>query len=250
VPNNFLSQDTTPLVNSVHAVQGQEQLFQHSKAKEGFVRNIKSQASPFNTGYGPDVIHITPHEVPLIGKNTDCVPSQFLQSDVFAEQSAATSEQSAAIFETPAKEPAYQVQVQTQASQQPSSDALPQVEISITVQGQVDSAIPPAESLEPMPNDAVPSPQQTTSLMEMDPSTREKGRELQEMLRLFKETTTQPLTGFVLQTPTHKAGAPSAATTTKEKPRESPRLKAKLASDKSITRLAQDLVAKKCGAIQ
>jgi hypothetical protein len=38
----------------------------------------------------------------------------------------------------------------------------------------------------------------------MDPETIDKGRELQEILMLFKETATSPLSGSILQTPLHK----------------------------------------------
>jgi hypothetical protein len=40
--------------------------------------------------------------------------------------------------------------------------------------------------------------------MVMDSITEEQGRELQEVILLFKETTTSPLSKFVLQTPKHK----------------------------------------------
>jgi hypothetical protein len=73
-------------------------------------------------------------------------------------------------------------------------------------------------------------------------------------MRLFRETTTMPLFSFVLQTPLHKnyvLATPDAEKATSQgKKRESPRLKAKLTKDKSIARLAQDLVAKKCGVLQ
>jgi hypothetical protein len=44
----------------------------------------------------------------------------------------------------------------------------------------------------------------TTSPISMDPSTQERGKELQDMLRLFKEATTSPLSTAILQTPLHK----------------------------------------------
>jgi hypothetical protein len=73
-------------------------------------------------------------------------------------------------------------------------------------------------------------------------------------MRLFRESTTQPLSDSVLQTPLHKPKPPSAAAASRAanlvSPRESPRLKAKLTKEKYISKLAQDLVAKKCGVIQ
>jgi hypothetical protein len=116
------------------------------------------------------------------------------------------------------------------------------------------NSTPPNASKDPKSSVVLPYPPESLSLMEMDPSTQDKGKELQEMMRLFKETTTQPLSAFVLHTPVHKTGGPQKDTASKamsqQKPRESPRLKAKLNKDKSITKLAQDLVAKKCGVIQ
>jgi AraC-like DNA-binding protein len=94
----------------------------------------------------------------------------------------------------------------------------------------------------------VSTPQMTSSSISMDPTTQEQGKELQEVMRLFRETTTTTLSSFVLQTPLHKNKVltPAKENSPKERLRESPRLKAKGNKDKSITRLAQDLVANQC----
>jgi hypothetical protein len=71
------------------------------------------------------------------------------------------------------------------------------------------------------------------------------------MLSMFKQSTSTPLSGFVLQTPQHKADPPSnylPLDGEKEKgPWRSPRLMKKNSSEKGIFKLAQDLIAKKCG---
>jgi hypothetical protein len=95
----------------------------------------------------------------------------------------------------------------------------------------------------------------------MDPSTHERGKELQNMMRLFKEATTSPLSTSILQIPLHKTAMqesnppeqdsqPAKSPTPQRVQRQSPRLKSKLPKEKSITRLAQDLVDKKCGVLQ
>jgi hypothetical protein len=95
----------------------------------------------------------------------------------------------------------------------------------------------------------------------MDPSTQEKGKELQEMLRLFKETTTSPLSTVILQTPCISIQLKPIVHLSKPHPlpnhqpskgsqRQSPRLQSKLSKEKSVTRLAQALVVKKCGVLK
>jgi hypothetical protein len=51
--------------------------------------------------------------------------------------------------------------------------------------------------------EAVTTPQMTINPVSMDATTQEQGNELQEVMRLFRETTTTPLSSFVLQTPLH-----------------------------------------------
>jgi hypothetical protein len=75
----------------------------------------------------------------------------------------------------------------------------------------------------------------------------EKGKELHEVLRMFKQATTSPLSSFLLETPKHKAKSKSQ---TSDRPRKSHRLSGKGGKGKSVLKLAQDLVAKKCGIIQ
>jgi hypothetical protein len=71
---------------------------------------------------------------------------------------------------------------------------------------------------------------------------------------MFKEASTEPLASFVLQTPKHKTilhedhvpKSSSLGTGT----RCSPRLKGKMPKGKSIIKMAQEMVAKKCGIVQ
>jgi AraC-like DNA-binding protein len=70
----------------------------------------------------------------------------------------------------------------------------------------------------------VSTPQMTSSSISMDPITQDQGKELQEMMRLFRETTTTTLSSFVLQTPLHKNKVltPAKENSPKERLRESP----------------------------
>jgi hypothetical protein len=80
------------------------------------------------------------------------------------------------------------------------------------------------------------------------------------MMSLFREATTTPLSSVLLQTPLHKTAMQPLTQGDQPSPmakkhpsqgsqRQSPRLKAKFSKEKSITKLAQDLVAKKCGVL-
>lgn len=92
----------------------------------------------------------------------------------------------------------------------------------------------------------------TTSPHEMDPAIQEQGNDLQEVLHLFRSSTSAPLSIFVLETPKYKKEAPSANNSAQQqgKPRQSPRLKTKLSTGQSIVKMAQNLVAKKCRIVQ
>jgi hypothetical protein len=87
----------------------------------------------------------------------------------------------------------------------------------------------------------------------LDHATQEKGKQLHEVMRMFKQTTTLPLSSFLLHTPhknTVSTVPPLPNDPSQTINRARPSLKAKKDSGKSITRSAQDLVAKKCGVIQ
>jgi hypothetical protein len=90
--------------------------------------------------------------------------------------------------------------------------------------------------------------------MSIDPETQEKGKQLQDILRLFKQATTQPLSSFILQTPVYKNKTSDAVSIKDSVPqnlqRQSPRLKAKNNDGNTISKMAQDVVAKKCGLLQ
>jgi hypothetical protein len=106
------------------------------------------------------------------------------------------------------------------------------------------------------PDVTLSSPHASISPVSMDPDTLNKGRNLQDVLRMFKNSTTSPLSACVLETPKHKgkvAGSCEDHTpvTTAENPmqRKSPRFKEKNSQGKSILKLAQDLIAKKWGIL-
>jgi hypothetical protein len=96
-------------------------------------------------------------------------------------------------------------------------------------------------------------PGRTLSPATTDPELQQQGSELQEVLRMFKQTTTSPLSSCILQTPKNEVvllentgvseGGPS------NQQRKSSRLNAKNSGGKPIVRLAHDLVVKKCGVI-
>jgi hypothetical protein len=114
---------------------------------------------------------------------------------------------------------------------------------------------PPVAQSPPVTAETIENAGQATgSSIQMDAAMQEQGRELQELMRMFRQSTTTPLLECVLQTPSHKAklseNTPAEKEKTQSTQRKSPRLKAKKKSDKSIIKLAQDLVAKKCGILQ
>jgi hypothetical protein len=90
----------------------------------------------------------------------------------------------------------------------------------------------------------------------MDQIIEKQGQDLHELLQLFRQATTEPLSSFILQTPTHKDTKAAEQQQNemprqdKQKQRKSPRLKKKGIKGKPIIKMAQELVAKKCGIIQ
>jgi hypothetical protein len=93
----------------------------------------------------------------------------------------------------------------------------------------------------------------TISPMVQDPESLRQGREPLEVLRMFKETTTSPLSSFILETPKHKGNDIAQAFVLEgglEMTRKSPRVSGKASKEKSVLKLAQNLVTKKCGIIQ
>jgi hypothetical protein len=87
----------------------------------------------------------------------------------------------------------------------------------------------------------------------LDQSTQEKGLELHELLKQFKQATSTPLSRYVLRTPKHKiptqVDSPNIDVLEEAIIRKSPKLQKKNNSGKAVIKLAQDLVAKKCGII-
>jgi hypothetical protein len=87
----------------------------------------------------------------------------------------------------------------------------------------------------------------------MGQTTQRQGLELQEVLRLFKEANSAPLSSYIMQTPYHKVsdaiGIAQISVEAKGKAmqRKNPRIEEKNSNGKTIIKLAQDLVAKKCG---
>jgi hypothetical protein len=68
------------------------------------------------------------------------------------------------------------------------------------------------------------------------------------VLRLFRQTTTEHISSFFLPTPQHKIALDQEPLQESNqdlaKPRKNPRMREKCCPGKSITKLAQDLVAK------
>lgn len=98
-------------------------------------------------------------------------------------------------------------------------------------------------------------PAQSDSPQQMPIEIQEQGQQLSELLRVFKESTTKPLSEALLSTPTQKdAGTmhtnKSNIRPIADKQRESPRHKGKGAQGKSIIKRAQEIVACKCGIVE
>jgi hypothetical protein len=93
----------------------------------------------------------------------------------------------------------------------------------------------------------------TTSPTQIDTAIQEQGKELHELLQLFKQSSSEPLSSFILQTPTKKINVDDHSQIGASKQREqrkSPRPSAKTSKGKSIIKKAQDLIAKNCGILE
>jgi hypothetical protein len=95
---------------------------------------------------------------------------------------------------------------------------------------------------------------ETSSPVHMDSGTKAHGEQLFQVLQMFKQATSSPLSGSILRTPTHKTIVNDTkrivSADSCDKQRKSPRISAKSSNGKSALRLAQYLIAKKCGIIQ
>jgi hypothetical protein len=84
----------------------------------------------------------------------------------------------------------------------------------------------------------------SNSPTQMDSGTKAQGEKLVDVLQLFKQATTSP---------THKTITSEARktpeTTSLASQRKSPRLSAKSSKGKPVIKLAQDLIAKRCGIV-
>jgi hypothetical protein len=87
---------------------------------------------------------------------------------------------------------------------------------------------------------------------EMDQAVQDQGHQLQDLLRQFKNATSAPLSGFVIQTPQRKMKMQVEVTATQGEAtaRKRPRIQKKISEGKTMVKLAQDLIAKKYGIIQ
>lgn len=96
------------------------------------------------------------------------------------------------------------------------------------------------------------------SPQDMDPAVQAHGRELEEMLRLFRQKNTTTLSEFGFPTPANKMvnkkDKNEKKTTKTQMPKctlgKSSSLKSKCDKGKTIVQMAQELVAKKCGIIR
>jgi hypothetical protein len=88
----------------------------------------------------------------------------------------------------------------------------------------------------------------------MDSGTKAQGEQLFEVLQMFKLATSSPLSGSIVRTPAHKDISHEVrrfdSADSCDKQRKSPRISTKSSNGKSALRLAQDLIAKKCGILQ
>jgi hypothetical protein len=94
----------------------------------------------------------------------------------------------------------------------------------------------------------------STSPLHMDSEIKAQGEQLFEILQMFKQATTSPLSTSVLETPSHKVISQEVRNNflggSPDKQRKIPRLSAKSSKGKYVLKLAQDLIAKKCGIVQ
>jgi hypothetical protein len=121
-----------------------------------------------------------------------------------------------------------------------------QAERGAEIQRDPESQNPHNSSHTPAP----PSENQNLSPTMMDQATYEQGKDIKELLRQFRLTVTTPLSGFILQTPQRNILDQNAEQNKEEGLWRSPRLKKKNSGGKTIVKLAQDLVVKKCGILQ
>jgi hypothetical protein len=102
-----------------------------------------------------------------------------------------------------------------------------------------------------MDRDTQQQDQNIGSPIEMDQATQQQGQELQEVLKMFKQAHSSPLSSCILKTPQHKRLAILAQTQMSDQHADlktkSTRLKGKTSSGKIVVRMAQDLIAKKWG---
>jgi hypothetical protein len=125
-------------------------------------------------------------------------------------------------------------------------------------EGEEDAVSSPAENNNP------PSPQCIDAVIQ------DQGKNMLQLLQMFKAANTTPLSSSILQTPEHKTSIhkdkqvnqdvqpcvgkasvqPSIEkASVQPNQRKSPRLQGKGTKNKSIIQMAQDLVARKCGII-
>jgi hypothetical protein len=92
----------------------------------------------------------------------------------------------------------------------------------------------------------------------IDVEIQRQGKELHELLQMFKQASTEPLSSFVLKTPIHKGNASTGTLPTTDfepqkhkNSRKSPRLQEKgiKSKGKSVIKKAQEIVARKCGIL-
>jgi hypothetical protein len=121
----------------------------------------------------------------------------------------------------------------------------------------LDSQIPEGNNISPQlqPPEADSTPGNLNiSPVHLGFEIRGQGDQLMEVLQMFRQSTSSPLAASILTTPLLKLllrGAKDEVVLGQhDKKRKSPRLSAKSDKGKSVLKLAQDLVAKKCGLPQ
>jgi hypothetical protein len=85
---------------------------------------------------------------------------------------------------------------------------------------------------------------------------KEQGRDLHELLQMFRQANSEPLSSFILQIPKHKKAADEPQlkqppnNLKQKKQRKSPRLQEQRPKGKSVLKKAQELIARKCGIVE
>jgi hypothetical protein len=82
----------------------------------------------------------------------------------------------------------------------------------------------------------------------IDQAIQQQGRDINELLQMFKQANSNPLSPFIMQTPKHKSREDIG--NQQELQRKSPRQQAKNSAGKTMIKRAHELIAKNCGFLE